>query len=80
MTREKRLLALSCPSVRKHQRYSHWTDFREVWHGGLLKEIYREVANIAKIGQKYWGFDVQTWRRALLLLATICRSKSAVFE
>jgi len=80
MTREKRLLALSCPPARKHQRYSHWSDFREDWCGGLLKEIYREVANIAKIGQKYRGFDMQIWRRALLLLATVCRTKSDIFE
>jgi hypothetical protein len=56
MSRERRLLALSCPFVRKHQRDSHWTDFREVWYRVLLKTIDREVASSAKVGQKHRAF------------------------
>jgi hypothetical protein len=43
VSREKRLLASSCPSVRKYQRGSHWTDFR-------VGDYYKNLSSKSKFG------------------------------
>jgi hypothetical protein len=45
-------------SVRKYQRSSDWTVFREIGYSGLLQKICREIAHLVKIGQKYRKYFV----------------------
>ena len=72
MSREKRLLALSCPSVREHQRHSHWTDFRDVWYRGHLKKSIDKLqisfkwdTNIGHLTCRYGGTLCCCWRQCI---------------
>jgi hypothetical protein len=49
---EKRLLASSCPSVRKEQLGSHWTDFDETCDLSLFSEIGEENSSFIKIREE----------------------------
>ena len=39
---EKRLLAVSCPSVRMPHLGSHWTDFDEIWYLSFFENLSRK--------------------------------------
>jgi hypothetical protein len=49
---KKQLFASSCLSVRMEQFISHWTDFHEIRHLGIVKKICRENLILIIIGQK----------------------------
>ena len=42
-----------CPSVRKEQLGSHWTDFHAIWYLSIF-EIWRKNSTCIKILQKRW--------------------------
>ena len=56
-SREKQLLAWSCPSVdpsvRMHQRGSYSKDFREIFILPTFMKICRKASNLVQVGQKY---------------------------
>jgi hypothetical protein len=39
----KRLLVLSCPSVRMQQLGSHWTDFQDIWHLWIFRKSAKKI-------------------------------------
>ena len=61
---QKRMLAPSCPSVRRSVRMHHigsrWTDFRAIWFWTLFFTIYKESTHMVNIGQKYWTLQLET--------------------
>jgi hypothetical protein len=40
---DKRLSASSCPSVRKEQLDSHWTDFHEIWYISIFRKSSQKI-------------------------------------
>jgi len=36
-------LLSECLSVRMYQRDSNWTDFLEIWYGGLILKIFKKI-------------------------------------
>jgi hypothetical protein len=55
---EKRLLALSCPSVRK-ELGSHWKDFYEIWYMSVFRRFVEEIYVSLK---SYKNNGYFTWR------------------
>jgi hypothetical protein len=67
-SREKRLWASSCSSVRMYWRGCHWTYFGEIWYWGHpLKSV--ESPKLVKIWKKILGTLPKD-------IATLCRHKS----
>ena len=56
---EKRLSALTCPSVRMEQLGSHWTDFHEIWNFSIFRNfVYKIQVSLRSDNNKRYF----TWR------------------
>ena len=79
VTREKRLLASSCVSVRMYQFCSHWSDFRDVWFWRLLLKCVEKIKICLKSDKKITHF---TWssKYVFLLPVKINGDKNAFVE
>jgi len=72
-SREKRLLASSCPSVRVYQR---GRIFREIWYLEVMNKFLDKIQIWFKSGNKSIGYFTQRLKYVLLLSATLNLHKS----
>jgi len=57
---EKRLLALSCMSVRMEQHGSHWAEFYKNWYLSISRNVSRDNSNFIKSGQEWCALYMKT--------------------